>query len=121
MLIKNLFSCLGAMLDKIDGRVPATAGMNTPAGMPQPNLDNKIAGQSGTEVQSNGANGNSVAVGPPGSGAPGNLIYLFSLYTTSIVHKKSLKALSGLDTGKIEKIHGHNCGRFQTNAIPSSN
>lgn len=60
-----------AMLDKIDGRVPATAGMNTPAGMPQPNLDNKIAGQSGTEVQSNGANGNPGAVGPPGSGAPG--------------------------------------------------
>ena len=70
MFIKNLFSCLGAMLDKIDGRVPATAGMNTPAGMPQPNLDNKIASQSGTEVQSNGANGNSGAVGPPGSGAP---------------------------------------------------
>lgn len=60
-----------AMLDKIDGRVPATAGMNTPAGMPQPNLDNKIASQSGTEVQSNGANGNSGPVGPPGSGAPG--------------------------------------------------
>ena len=40
------------MLDKIDGRVPATAGMNTPAGMPQPNFDNKIASQSGTEVQS---------------------------------------------------------------------
>ena len=58
MFIKNFISCLGAMLDKIDGRVPATAGMNTPAGMPQPNLDNKIAGQSGTEVQSNGANGN---------------------------------------------------------------
>ena len=71
MFNKNLFSCLGAMLDKIDGRVPATAGMNTPAGMPQPNLDNKIAGQSGTEVQSNGANGNPGAVGPPGSGAPG--------------------------------------------------
>ena len=44
--------------------------MNTSAGMPQPNFDNKIASQSGTEVQSNGANGNSGAVGPPGSGAP---------------------------------------------------
>merc|ERR1712223_2330875 len=50
-----------AMLDKIDGRVPADAGMNTPgAGMQQPNLNNKtITSQSGTEAvsQSNGANG----------------------------------------------------------------
>ena len=80
MFIKNLFSCLGAMLDKIDGRVPATAGMNTPAGMPQPNLDNKIASQSGTEVQSNGANGNPGAVGPPGSGALEFPLALFALY-----------------------------------------
>jgi len=66
-----------AMLDKIDGRVPATGpGMNTPAGMPQPNLDNKtITSQSGTEAisQSNGANG---TPGPAGNGiqggSPGN-------------------------------------------------
>jgi len=50
-----------AMLDKIDGRVPATAGMNTPAGMTQPNLDSKIASQPGTEGQSNGSNGNAGA------------------------------------------------------------
>jgi len=61
-----------AMLDKIDGRVPA-AGMNTPAGMPQPNLDNKtITSQSGTEAisQSNGANG-TPGTGGNGTGSPG--------------------------------------------------
>jgi len=62
-----------AMLDKIDGRVPA-AGMNTPAGMPQPNLDNKTitASQSGTEAtsQSNGANGTNGTGGTGGGGSP---------------------------------------------------
>ena len=64
------------MLDKIDGRVPAV-GPSLP-GMPQPNLDNKVTSQSGTDAvsQSNGANGNSgtgVSGGPaPGGGAPGN-------------------------------------------------
>ena len=63
------------MLDKIDGRVPA-AGMNTPAGMPQPNLDNKTitASQSGTEAtsQSNGANG-TTGTGGTGNGPMGSL------------------------------------------------
>jgi len=63
-----------AMLDKIDGRVPADAGMNTPAGMPnQPNLNNKtITSQSGTEAvsQSNGANGTPAGNGNQG-GTPG--------------------------------------------------
>lgn len=61
-----------AMLDKIDGRVPA-AGMNTPAGMPQPNLDKTITSQSGTEAisQSNGANGNTGTGGTGGGGSPG--------------------------------------------------
>ena len=62
------------MLDKIDGRVPADAGMNTPAGMPnQPNLNNKtITSQSGTEAvsQSNGANGTPAGNGNQG-GTPG--------------------------------------------------
>ena len=63
------------MLDKIDGRVPADAGMNTPgAGMQQPNLNNKtITSQSGTEAvsQSNGANGTPAGNGNQG-GTPGN-------------------------------------------------
>ena len=72
------FSVTGAMLDKIDGRVPATGpGMNTPAGMPQPNLDNKtITSQSGTEAisQSNGANGTPGPAGNgPQGGSPGNV------------------------------------------------
>ena len=44
--------------------------MNTPAGMPKPNLDNKIASQSGAEVQSNGANGKPGAPDPGGATAP---------------------------------------------------
>ena len=53
------------MLDKIDGRVPATDGMT------QPNIDPKtITAQSGTAASNGGANGTPGAPGTGNQGGP---------------------------------------------------